>query len=138
MQWTPQRRSLRDRAMNRTRPTSAQNRLLACLPQSTQRQVLQLCDLVELESGHALSTAGEPLRHVYFPTSGFSSLVAALDAGAQVDVGIVGSEGMVGVPLILGVKEALQTATVRCSGVAWRMSAEDFKQQLALRDALRR
>ena len=108
------------------------------LPRSTQRQLLQRCDTIDLHPGDTLSTAGQPLSHVYFPTSGFASLVAALTAGRQVDVGVVGNEGMVGIPLVLGVTHALQTATVRCDGLAWRIAAQDFSRELAQREALRR
>lgn len=116
----------------------ARNRLLAQLPESTQRHLLERCVDTELSIGDTLSDAGEPIRYVYFPTSGFASLVAALNAGSQVDVGVVGNEGMVGIPLILGVPTALQTATVRCGGMAWRMPAKEFRGELVRSSALRR
>lgn len=124
--------------MKRPQLPAGDNRLLAQLPRSTQRQLLQRCESVELRPGDTLSTAGERLHHVYFPRSGFASLVTALTAGPQVDVGVVGNEGMVGIPLVLGVAEALQTATVRCNGFAWRMTAQDFSRELEQRDAFRR
>ena len=118
--------------------SSSKNRLLAQLPEATQRHLLKRCESVELRVGATLSKVGEPLQHVYFPISGFASLVAALNGGAQVDVGVVGNEGMVGIPLILGVPLALQTATVRCSGTAWRISAKEFREELAHSEGLRR
>jgi CRP-like cAMP-binding protein len=123
--------------MKRLRSSKSRNWLLARLPDSTRRHIVEQCDAIELRVGDTLSTVGQPLRHVYFPTSGFASLVAALDAGAQVDVGVVGSEGMVGIPLVLGAPLALQTATVRCSGTAWKMPAAEFRRELLQSDVLR-
>jgi CRP-like cAMP-binding protein len=122
----------------RTIRSPCRNRLLAQLPESTQRHLLERCDEMELRIGDTLSDAGEPMRYAYFPTSGFASLVTALNGGAQVDVGVVGNEGMVGIPLLLGVSTALQTATVRCGGMAWRMPAKDFRSELVRRATLRR
>lgn len=93
---------------------------------------------MELRIGDTLSAAGEPMRYAYFPTSGFASLVVALNGGAQVDVGVVGNEGMIGLPLILGVPTALQTATVRCGGLSWRMPAKELRGELVHSAALRR
>lgn len=116
--------------MKGLRSSKSRNRLLAQLPDTTRRHILEQCDAIELRVGDTLSTVGQPLRHAYFPTSGFASLVAMVDARSRIDVGVVGNEGMVGIPLILGLLPAFQTATVRCSGTAWRMPAKEFTREL--------
>lgn len=116
--------------MKGPRSSKSRNWLLAQLPDTTRRHIVEQCDAIELRVGDTLSTVGQPLRHVYFPTSGFASLVAVVDARSRVDVGVVGNEGMVGIPLILGTLAALQTATVRCSGTAWKMPAKEFSREL--------
>ena len=60
--------------------------------------------------------AGRKIRHVYFPTESFISLVTALDDGARLEVGIVGDEGMLGTSLILGVSISPQHAWSRERG----------------------
>jgi hypothetical protein len=90
-----------------SRASALQNKLLQRLPPSTIRQITKQCDIVDLHVGDTLSTASKPFRYVYFPISGLASLVAA-DQGARAAVGMIGNEGMIGVPLILGVSAALQ------------------------------
>ena len=88
-------------------PTSkhiaGENRLLAALPQRSRQQFLASCDQVELRFADVVCELGEKIRHVYFPTESFISLVTALDDDARLEVGIVGDEGMLGTSLILGV-----------------------------------
>jgi CRP-like cAMP-binding protein len=116
----------------------ARNRLLAALPEKDRRQVLAHCDEVDLAPADILHEAGTPQRHVYFPTSGFISLVTPLDACAGLEVILVGSEGMVGVSLLLGVGVSPLHHLVQGSGGALRMSAEAFQSELERRPALRR
>ena len=118
------------------------NRLLAALPHRSQQRILASCDTVELRFAEVLCEPGERISHVYFPTQSFISLVTALDGGARLEVGIVGDEGMLGTPLILGVNISPQRAVVQGAGAALRMSAAVFdrhrQQSLALRQALNR
>ena len=76
---------------------------------------------------------GEKIRHVYFPTESFISLVTALDDDARLEVGIVGDEGMLGTSLILGVSRSPQHALVQGAGAALRMSAATFARHCRTR-----
>jgi hypothetical protein len=80
------------------------NRLLATLPGKDHQQVLANCEPVELRFAEVISEPGERIRHVYFPTDSFVSLVTPPDDHAGLEVGLVGDEGMIGTPLILGVE----------------------------------
>jgi CRP-like cAMP-binding protein len=102
------------------------NGLLAALPHRSQQQLLASCEPVELRFADVLCTLGEKIRHVYFPTESFISLVTAVDDNARLEVGIVGDEGMLGTSLILGVDRSPQHAVVQGAGVALRMSAATF------------
>jgi CRP-like cAMP-binding protein len=45
---------------------------------------------------------GQPIEHLYFPETGFISVVAANGPRHRLEIGMVGSEGMTGVTIVLG------------------------------------
>jgi CRP-like cAMP-binding protein len=124
------------------RPDSAANRLLAALPKEDLRRILAGCESVELVFTDVLMEPGEHIRHVYFPTKSFISLLTPSGACASLEVGLVGDEGMLGVSLLLGVDVAPLSALVQGPGPALRMEAEPFRRELdrspALEQVLRR
>lgn len=82
---------------------SAKNRLLDALPREDRQHLLSGCEQVELAFGNILCEPGETIRHVYFPCDSFISLVTPIDGHSSLEVALVGSEGMYGTPLMLGV-----------------------------------
>ena len=124
--------------MSHATPPPAVNRLLGALPQQARQRMLQRCEPVELAFGTILSEPGEHIRHVYFPTDSFISLIAALDDQASLEVGLIGNEGMHGVSLALGVDTSPMRALVQGSGRALRMPAAVFRSELEHGPALRR
>ena len=91
--------------MPSTPPAAAVNRLLEALPSSDRRRILAGCETIELAFTDVLYTPGEQLSHVYFPTRSVISLIVPVDEFASLEVGLIGNEGMFGVPLALGVDE---------------------------------
>ncbi len=85
-----------------------------------------------------LAEAGSAARHVYFPTEGFISLVSRVDEHPGLEVGMVGREGMVGTPLVLGVARVPARALVQGAGASWRIDAVAFTQELQASGALQR
>jgi hypothetical protein len=65
-------------------------------------RILPLLADEDLEHATVLFEPGEPIRYVYFPESGIVSLVALLKSGAMAEAGMVGREGLVGLPVFLG------------------------------------
>ena len=114
-----------------------ENRLLAELPWSGQRRFLANCDHVTLRLHDILAEPGEQIRHVYFPTAGSISLIVKLDNGAQLEVGIIGNEGMLGAAMILGVTVSPQHAIVQGTGTALRMSVAAFRRHCRYNTELR-
>jgi CRP-like cAMP-binding protein len=114
------------------------NRLLSALPRLVREQVVGACETVELRIGDELYAAGCRIRHVYFPTQGFASLVIETDRNVSLEVGLVGEEGMVGTPLVLGVEDSALRALVQGSGSAWRMPSAAFVRLLNDHVPLRR
>ena len=117
-------------------PASGVNRLLAALPRSDQRRMLAAGETVAIAFAEELYAPGERISHVYFPTHGFISLVMPVDASASLEVGLVGNEGMFGVPLALGVAESPVRAVVQGAGFAVRVGAAHFTRELARSRAL--
>ena len=121
---------------------SADNRLLATLPREDRQQLLSGCEQVELVLGNILCEPGETIRHVYFPIDSFISLMTPVDGHSSLEVALVGSEGMYGITLLLGVDVSPLQAVVQGSGPAWRMDAERFlyelKHSVALQQELNR
>jgi CRP-like cAMP-binding protein len=129
-------RAARD-STSRGKTAIASNRLLTALPDKDRRRILARCDQVELASGDILHEAGARLRHVYFPTGGYISLVTPLNACAGLEVALVGNEGMAGISPVLGVSVSQLNYLVQGSGSALRISAASFRRELARSPALR-
>lgn len=117
-------------------PTLFVNRLLATLPSKDHQYVIANCESVELHLSERISEPGEWIHHVYFPTDSFVSLVTPPDNHAGLEVGLVGNEGMIGIPLVLGVDVTLLRTFVQGAGPAWCMTPERFRDALRQSNAL--
>jgi CRP-like cAMP-binding protein len=95
------------------------------------QRLLANSERVELTRADVLSEPGEHIRHIYFPTDSFISLAMPLAGAARLEVGSVGNEGMLGIPLMLGVDVSPLRALVQGAGAAIRMSAPQFQRELA-------
>jgi CRP-like cAMP-binding protein len=93
---------------------------------------------VALTTGQVLSEPGERIRYVYFPTRSVVSLIAKATGDATLEVALVGADGMVGLPLMLGANTKPLLALVQRSGEAWRMKAESFIRMTDSNRTLRR
>ena len=76
------------------------------------------------------------IEAVYFIESGWVSMVAHLDEGAQAEVGLVGFEGMIGLPLVVGVDTAFTDTYMQASGAGLQMEATAFQRELEDNPAL--
>lgn len=112
------------------------NRLIAGLPPKDQKRFRGDCELVELAFAQVLARPGERLSAVYFPVNSVISLMTPMGERASLEVGLVGSEGMLGTPLMLGVDVSPWHAVVQGAGVALRLTTAQFRRQLAGSPAL--
>ncbi|HXV39713.1 MAG TPA: Crp/Fnr family transcriptional regulator [Steroidobacteraceae bacterium] len=114
------------------------NDLIARLPRVERERILKRCVSADLSLGDILCESERPYRHVYFPMSGFISLVVSLDGHPPLEMGLIGSEGLLGATLVLGVNRARLRGVVQGSGTALRMSAGQMRLELRRSPALRR
>jgi CRP-like cAMP-binding protein len=120
------------------RRAPAANALIAALPGKDRARLLAGCERVELAFGDVLCEPGERIRHAYFPVDGFVSLLTPREGCTSLEVGLVGSEGMLGITLVLGVDLSPLRALVQGGGVAMRMKAAPFLRELGDSAALQR
>jgi len=115
-----------------------QNSLLAALPRKSYLRLLPGLAPVELVFGEVLYEAGDPIRDVYFPTQSLVSLLTVVEGHLALEVGMVGREGMVGVPLVLGADVSPVRALVQGAGPALKMNAQRFRNELNASPPLQR
>lgn len=106
------------------------NQLLAVLPAAEGRRLITRCERIEMKFGKVLYQQGDRIRHIYFPTGGFVSLLSNVDRRPGLEVGLVGVEGAVGVSLALGIAVSPLQVLVQGSGPALRMKAATFANEL--------
>ena len=100
---------------------SPDNKLLAALPRREYQRLIPNLEEIPLLFEKVLYEPGDSILDVYFPTSGIVSLVAGVEDRATLEVGIVGREGMVGLPAFMGVKTSGNRAVVQgAHAKAWR------------------
>ena len=85
-----------------------------------------------------LSQPGPASRYVYFPNEGMVSLLAVADGRSALEVGLVGAEGMVGLPAALGAKSSPVRAMVQGAGSAVRITTARLRAELERNPPLRR
>ena len=116
------------------------NHLLAAMPRHAYRRMLASLEPVKLNYAQVLYEPTERIRYVYFPINCLVSLLTAVDKRRTLEVGMVGNEGMVGMPMALGIGVSAVRSLVQGSGTAMRMTAArfraEFKKNLPLQRAL--
>jgi CRP-like cAMP-binding protein len=116
---------------------ATRNRLLAALPPADLARLRPRLEAVELPFRKVLHVPGKPIEAVYFPETGYVSMVAYLEDGDAAEVGLAGYEGMVGLPVLLGADHDDIEAMVQSPGTALRMNARAFREELERIPSLR-
>jgi CRP-like cAMP-binding protein len=124
--------------MLRAKQVSVPNHLLGALPRKDYQKLLSVLEPVKLDFGQILYESHAQIRHVYFPIDCFVSMLTTVDAGRAAEVGLIGSEGMIGVPMALGVADSPFRAVVQGGGTAMRLKTVDFRRNFSSSHALKR
>src|ERR1700732_2733847 len=117
---------------------SVPNHLLGALPRKDYQKLLPILEPVKLVFGETLYESQAQIRHVYFPVDCFVSMLTTVDAGRAAEVGLIGSEGMIGVPMALGVAFSPFRAVVQGGGTALRLKTGEFRRTFIKSAALKR
>lgn len=116
------------------RPAAAEppvNRLLALLSSRDYAALVPHLERLPLDYRQSLYRADKPLDFVYFIETGVGSLVNTMANGQAAEVGTIGNEGIVGLPVVLGDVQAPTAVYVQVAGGGVRMKASLFKRELA-------
>jgi CRP-like cAMP-binding protein len=103
------------------------NRLLASLGKDDFKFLGRHLREVPIEQGEMLEEPGGFVDAVYFPQSGMISLIVQMPEDSTVEVGMVGSEGAVGMTVGLGSRASFISALVQVSGSALCIPASRFR-----------
>ena len=114
------------------------NKLLAALPDEDYQRLVPDLEFVEISINQVLYDPEEPIKDVYFLNQGIASIVYITEDGSTVEVGMVGNEGMVGIPVFLGGYMTTTTAFVQVVGTAMRMKAVRLKAEFDLGGSLQK
>ena len=116
------------------------NRLLAALPRQEYERLAPHLEPTHLPRGKTIALTGDTLRYAYFPNNGMISLLSTSGGGEAIEVAMVGSEGFVGVPIILKVGVTPYWSMVQIQADAMRISAsalgKEFDRGEQLHDLL--
>jgi CRP-like cAMP-binding protein len=107
------------------------NRLLSLLSDHDYERLRPHLSPVVFDYRKSLYEASRAIEQVYFPVDGVASLVITTADGASAEVGTIGNEGMVGLPICLGDGDAPSSVYVQVPGTALRIDARVFRGELA-------
>ena len=119
-------------------PAPHDNRLLARLPADDYKRLIPRLQVVRLELKQVLYEAHSLIPYAYFPIRGVVSALNVMEDSRAIEVATVGNEGMVGLPLLVGVKASSNRMIVQVPGQALRMGVEVLAEEVRRESALRR
>jgi CRP-like cAMP-binding protein len=111
-------------------PPATRNQLLARLTADALERLSHSCENVRLNSMETLCTAGQPIEHVYFPTTVIIGLTSPSANHSSVQVAVVGTEGIFASPLLAGAPLSPLGAMALTKGWAMRMNYRSFRSEL--------
>jgi len=120
------------------RTTLPNNLLILGLGERDRRALLPDDEPIEMLAGARVMTAGQRLAHVHFPIDCAISLLVEATDRPLLEIGLIGREGLLGVPLILGIRQSCISGFVQAPGLAWRIEAARFGRCIDASERMRR
>ncbi len=120
--------------------SSSNNILLSSLSTSDFDLLAPHLEPVTLGLRKMLEKPNKRIEAVYFPETGFASVVAVQRSGKEVEVGLIGREGMTGLPIVLGNHRSPHATYIQAAGKGRCITAIDLRHAIqasvSLRDSL--
>src|SRR3954466_10258325 len=113
-------------AMAHPQQASVRNRLLAALTPDAFWLLQPHLEPVPLGLRQWVIETQQPIQHVTFPEHGIISVLADTSQG-RIEVGLIGPEGMAGLPVVLGIDHSPYGYMVQAEGEALRIPAQDLR-----------
>ncbi len=102
------------------------NQFLDNMPEAAKQALGPLLEHTALHNGRILYEIDQHISEVFFPLASVLSVVLDMADGKTAEVGIIGCEGMSGLPLALGQSSSNQRTVVQVSDSAHCMPADVF------------
>src|SRR6266404_6739388 len=100
------------------------NQILLALPRNERERLLPKLEFVRLQSRLILHDVGDTLQSGYFCNTGLISILSVFPDGKSVEVGLVGKEGFIGLPLVAGFRTAPTRAMAQLEATAFRVDGD--------------
>ena len=110
-------------------PQISANQLLTALPPGEYERLIPYLEPVHLALGQIIYEPKQLIKQVYFPLGAMISLVSVMKDGSTTEIGLVGTEGMIGLPTFLGGNIATSRVIVQVEGNAVKMDASILKSE---------
>jgi CRP-like cAMP-binding protein len=107
---------------------SIRSKILLSLPPEELDQLLSKLEFVRLKLHQVLYDTGETIKSGYFVNEGMISILAVQPDGKSVEVGLIGNEGFVGLPLLVGYRSSPTRLITQGDGSAYRCGAAELRQ----------
>lgn len=120
------------------RDLALENQLLAALAPADYQRLRPHLEQVSLTLGQVLYDVREPITHIYFPIKSLTSLISSALERSETEFGLVGNEGMVGIPALLGGESTLSRAIVQVADSAMKIDAKVLKAEFERGGSLQR
>ena len=107
------------------------NLILLALPRKECTQIFSSLEFVRLNLRHVMHEAGEAIKSAYFLNNGMGSVLTVLPDGKSVEVGLIGKEGFVGLPVVFGFKTSPLRVVIQADATAYRVDVPTLKKLLS-------
>jgi CRP-like cAMP-binding protein len=112
-------------------PSKTGNQILASLAPADFALLKPDLESVDLPLRRQLELRGRAIENIYFLDSGLGSMVVSAGANHNIEVGIIGKEGMTGLPVVLGAEHSAHETFIQTAGKGWRIPAEKLRAAMA-------
>ena len=111
----------------KTQTAHYKNRILASLPKGEINRLARRLEPVTLKQGQSLLDG--KFNYAHFLEEGMASIVLTLASGDTIEVGVIGNEGMAGLPILLGTGTVPGRTFMQIAGYGYRIKAEHLKEE---------